>query len=194
MENSGGILKIAVLVLASGIFFVGCAKNDKNTEDNQKRGKQMESSLKSSGFENNGFIPVKYTGLGEDISPGLSWSGIPSGVESFALICDDPDAPGKTWVHWVIYNIPSSRESLLEGFHTAKEFPDGVRQGVNDFGKTGYGGPNPPAGKAHRYFFKLYALDIVLDLEAGTTKPELETAMAGHILGKAEIVGLFKRP
>ena len=150
----------------------------------------------SPAFENQGAIPKKFTCDGEDISPALAWSNIPEGTKSFALIVDDPDAPDPanprmTWVHWVMYNIPATVSSLAEGV-IDKDLPKGTLQGLNDWKKTGYGGPCPPIGK-HRYFHKLYALDIVLPDLKQPTKAKLEKVMEGHVLSKAELVGLYQR-
>lgn len=147
-------------------------------------------------FENQGAIPKKFTCDGEDISPALAWSNVPEGTKSFALIVDDPDAPDPasprmTWVHWVMYNIPATVSSLPEGV-VDKDLPKGTLQGLNDWKKTGYGGPCPPIGK-HRYFHKLYALDIVLPDLKQPTKAKLEKAMEGHVLSKVELVGLYQR-
>ena len=153
----------------------------------------MSFELKSTAFDNGRYIPKRFSGEGEDTSPPLEWTGVPSGVKSFALICDDPDAPAGVWVHWVVFNIPSDKTFLPESFPSDAELPDGTRQGVTDFGRTGYGGPMPPPGKAHRYFFKLYALDTVLDISSGIRKSELLSAMDGHILAECELVGLYER-
>ena len=136
---------------------------------------------------------MPYTCDGKDISPELAWSGAPDGTKSFALICDDPDAPVGTWVHWVVYNIPSHATGLPKGVPTIKELPDGTRQGINDFHRIGYGGPCPPRGPAHRYFFKLYALDTKLDLPPGATKEQVLEAMKGHVLGEAQLMGKYER-
>ena len=152
--------------------------------------------LTSPSFKNQKDIPKMFTCDGEDISPTLKWSGVPEGTMSFALIVDDPDAPDPanprmTWVHWVLYNIPATVGSLPEGVED-KDLPKGTLQGLNDWKKTGYGGPCPPIGK-HRYFHKLYALDIVLPDLGHPTKAKLEKAMEGHVLSKAELVGLYQR-
>ena len=147
----------------------------------------------SSAFTEGALIPVAHTGDGQDSSPPLAWSAGPAGTQSFALICDDPDAPAKTWVHWVLFNIPASQTSLPEGVPTQKELPEGARQGTNDFGKIGYGGPAPPKGKPHHYFFKLYALDITLNLPAGAKKDQLLDAMKGHILAEGQCMGRYGR-
>lgn len=156
-------------------------------------GMPMTLQLSSSAFKNGEFIPGKYTGKGPDVSPPLSWAGVPGGTKNFALICDDPDAPMGTWVHWVIYNIPAETISFEEDVPKGDVLSNGINQGKNDFGKFGYAGPMPPPGKAHRYFFKLYALDTVLDLPAGLTKKELLKKIEGHILAEAQLMGLYKR-
>jgi Raf kinase inhibitor-like YbhB/YbcL family protein len=151
--------------------------------------------LRSPAFPHNGAIPRQYTCEGADVSPPLQWQGIPSGTKSLALIVDDPDAPDpraprRTWVHWVLFNIPPSATALPEGVPSA-QLPRGTREGLNDWKRTGYGGPCPPIGR-HRYFFKLYALDTVLELDK-PTKAELETAMHGHILAEAVLIGTYQR-
>ena len=153
----------------------------------------MALELKSSAFEESGSIPAKYTCKGEDISPPLSWNGAPAGTRSFALICDDPDAPFMTWVHWVVYNIPLEENKLEEGLAKDKTLPNGAIQGITDFRRIGYGGPCPPPGGPHRYYFKLYALDAKVDLEPGATKKALLKAMEGHILEEVQLMGKFKR-
>lgn len=138
-------------------------------------------------------IPDIYTCKGKDISPSLSWTGIPAGTKSIALIMDDPDAPGETFVHWVLYNVPAQTQKLPEGMPHDKILSDGSMQGMTDFGQTGYGGPCPPPGKPHRYYFKVYALDSRIDLAPGASKKQLEGEIVGHILAKGEIVGIYKR-
>jgi len=161
-------------------------------------GKEVNPVMKLTcpSFESQKEIPKKYTCDGEDVSPPLSWSNVPEGTKSFVLIVDDPDAPDPanprmTWVHWVIYNLPATIASLPEGVQE-KDLPKGVLQGLNDWKKPGYGGPCPPIGK-HRYFHKLYALDSVLPDLKQPTKAKLEKAMEGHVLSKAELVGLYQR-
>ncbi len=153
----------------------------------------MTFALKSASFSYGGEIPWKHTCNGPDQSPALSWSDPPPKSASFSLIVDDPDAPGGTWVHWVLYDLPGSMRELPEGVAKVPDLPDGSHQGKNDFGKIGYGGPCPPRGSAHRYFFKLYALDAKLNLKAGATKAEVERAMKGHVLSQAELMGKFQR-
>lgn len=153
----------------------------------------MAFELKSTAFSAGGNIPRQFTCDGPDLSPGLSWSEPPAGTQSLSLIMDDPDAPVGTWVHWVLYDLPADTRHLPEGVAKDKELPNGARQGRNDFRKIGYGGPCPPAGPAHRYFFKLYALDAKTNLKSGATKAELERAMKGHILAQAELMGRYRR-
>lgn len=155
-------------------------------------GNAMALTLTSSAFTNKSAIPSKYTCDGNDTSPPLAWSNAPAGTKSFALISDDPDAPSGTWVHWVMWNIPSSATSLSEGIAKTAALSDGTKQGINDSRRPGYGGPCPPSG-THRYFFKLYALDTVLDLQPNTTKPQLESAINGHVLGQTELMGTYSR-
>jgi len=152
----------------------------------------MAFTLQSSAFQNGGSIPKKFTCEAADVSPELTWSGVPEKTQSFALIADDPDAPMGTWVHWVIYDLPPNAAKLSEAVPKQEQAASGT-QGKNDFGKIGYGGPCPPPGKPHRYFFKLYALDGKLNLKPGARKAEVEAAMKGHILGQAELRGKYGR-
>jgi Raf kinase inhibitor-like YbhB/YbcL family protein len=154
----------------------------------------MSPTLTSAAFAHQSAIPTKHTCEGADVSPPLTWIDLPPGTRSLALIVDDPDAPDPaapkmTWVHWVLYNLPPTRGSLAEG---ASALPPGTRQGLNDWQRTGYGGPCPPIGR-HRYFHKLYALDTVLPDLGRPTKTMLEKAMKGHILGQAELVGTYQK-
>lgn len=156
----------------------------------------MAFSLTSPAFEAGQLIPSVHTCEGNDISPALAWSDIPPKAQSLALIVDDPDAPDpaapqRTWVHWVLYNIPASASTLAEAARSG-EYPAGTRDGTNDWKRTGYGGPCPPIGK-HRYFFKLYALDTVLPDLGKPTKAALEKAMEGHVLAYAELIGLYQK-
>ena len=153
----------------------------------------MSIELTSTAFQAGATIPKQYTGDGADQSPPLHWSEPPSGTKSIALICDDPDAPRGTWVHWVLFNLPAQTRELEEGVPTTETLGNGAKQGKNDFGNIGYGGPAPPKGKPHRYFFKLYALDVTLDLPPGATKAQLEDAMKGHILAEGQLMGTYKR-
>jgi len=153
----------------------------------------MALELKSEVFREGDFIPKKFTGEGPDVSPPLFWDQAPEGTKSFALIVDDPDAPVGTWVHWALYNIPDAETKLPEGVLIGPEWEKGILQGRNDFGNFGYGGPLPPKGKPHRYFFRLYALDIMLNVPPGISKRELMKAMETHILGTSELMGMYQR-
>ena len=148
--------------------------------------------LTSSAFKEGQPLPRAYTCDGPDVSPALEWSGVPKSAKTLAIICDDPDAPSGDWVHWVLYNLPAENIGLVENMPTTENLKAGGFQGKNDFGKIGYGGPCPPSG-THHYFFRLYALDAELPLKAGATKAELEKAMAGHIVGQAQLMGTYRR-
>jgi Raf kinase inhibitor-like YbhB/YbcL family protein len=156
-------------------------------------GAAMAFKLESAGFKPGDSIPKKHTCDGDDVSPPLAWSDAPAGTKSFALVCDDPDAPAGTWVHWVLYDVPAGTQRLAEGIRPAPSLDDGSRQGTNDFRKIGYGGPCPPRGGPHRYFFRLYALDTVLGLAPGATKAAVLKASEGHTLGQAELMGRYAR-
>jgi Raf kinase inhibitor-like YbhB/YbcL family protein len=153
----------------------------------------MSFALKTTVFTDGGAIPKKYTCDGADVSPALNWHEAPTGTQSFALIADDPDAPVGTWTHWIIWNIPAKTSALPEGVPKVGDSGDGARQGKNDFKRIGYGGPCPPSGNPHRYFFKLYALDAKLDLKAGASRGELEPAINGHLLAHTELMGTYGR-
>ena len=148
--------------------------------------------LTSTIFGEGGMIPAQYTCNGPDISPPLNWEDVPEQTKSLALIADDPDAPVGTWVHWVLYNLPADTHELQEDLPKTKVLPNGAMQGTNDFRKIGYGGPCPPGG-THRYFFKLYALDELVDLNPGARKKDLLDAMKGHILAECQLMGKFSR-
>jgi len=154
----------------------------------------MAFTLTSAAFRDGAGIPVKYTCDGLDVSPPLSWSSAPTGTRGFALIVDDPDAPAGSWVHWVLYNLPAAVFELPENIAKVESLDlDGARQGRNDFRRPGYGGPCPPPGPAHRYFFKLYALAAPLTLKAGAQKRDVEAAMEGHVLATAQLMGTYGR-
>ena len=183
-------MKISSLIFSTIITI--CAFSSVYAEKEVKN-KMILTSLD---FIDLGDIPKKHTCDGEDISPALAWSDVPSNAKSLVLIVDDPDAPDPaapkmTWVHWVLYNIPPSTDSLAQGIK-AGQLPEGTLEGLNDWERTGYGGPCPPIGK-HRYFHKLYALDIVLPDLKKPTKATLEKAMEGHVISKAELIGLYQR-
>lgn len=153
----------------------------------------MAFRIESAAFEAKGKIPQKYACEGSDVSPPLVWKEVPPGTKSFALISDDPDAPSGTWVHWVIYDLPPDTQELQEAVPKTERLANGAKQGMTDFQKVGYGGPCPPSGKPHRYLFKLYALDTLLDLPPKATKSDLLMAMNGHVLAQAELVGIYQR-
>ncbi len=152
----------------------------------------MTIKITSSTFTEGSMIPNRYTCDAEDVSPDLAWTGVPEGTKSLALICDDPDAPMGTWVHWVLFNLPPDINELHAEIPPEKTLKNGARHGKNDFGRFGYGGPCPPSG-THRYFFKLYALDTRIKLESGITKAQLLEAMNGHILDEGQLMGKYKR-
>ena len=183
-------LAISVTVVAG----VSVSCQTKNTEKVAAgKGKEkMAFTITSTAFKHEGMIPIQYTCDGADISPQLAWSNVPESTKSFALICDDPDAPVGDWVHWVMFNIPSETRELKEKIANAAVLPNGARHGTNDFRKYGYGGPCPPGG-THRYYFKLYALDSMLVLKDKVTKKDLLEAMKGHILGQTELMGKYSR-
>jgi Raf kinase inhibitor-like YbhB/YbcL family protein len=148
--------------------------------------------LKSSVFVEGGMIPANYACDGKNISPPLHWEGVPQAAKSLALICDDPDAPAGTWVHWVVYDIAADVTDFAEAIPAIKILENGAKQGTNDFQKIGYGGPCPPGG-THHYAFKLYALDKKLNLEPGRSKAELLREMKEHIIAETKLTGLYKR-
>lgn len=167
---------------AAGIF-----PSPANTEQ------AMSFTLSSPSFPNGGAIDKKFTCDGADVSPQLTWTDPPANTKTFALLADDPDAPVGNWNHWAIWNLPGSLRSLPQGISKTPHSIDGSQQGMNDFHKPGYNGPCPPAGKPHRYYFKLFALDTKLSQNSEAGKPELERAMKGHILGQSEWMGTYKR-
>jgi Raf kinase inhibitor-like YbhB/YbcL family protein len=181
-KMGGSVRQIAIfLVLLLGIVF-SCSNAV------GKEGKKMaEFKLASPAFVNNGYVPAHYSCDGTDINPPLEIAGVPAGAKSLVLIVDDPDAPIGMWVHWVVWNIDPATREIAED-----SVPSGASQGKNDWKRNSYGGPCPPSG-VHRYFFKLYALDVKLNLGSGATKSELEKAMHGHALASAELIGLYKK-
>jgi len=152
----------------------------------------MEIKVTSTTFRDGGMIPRKCSHDAEEVSPALEWTGVPESTKTIALISDDPDAPMGTWVHWVLFNLPPTEKGLPEAVPPDMELKNGARQGRNDYHRIGYGGPCPPSG-THRYFFKVYALDAVLDLPAGATKAELLKAMEGHILAQGQLMGKYQK-
>jgi Raf kinase inhibitor-like YbhB/YbcL family protein len=159
----------------------------------QNGARTMTFKLSTAAFEHGGMIPKQFTCDGTDLSPALEWSGAPENTRSFSLLVDDPDAPTGTWVHWVLYDLPADAKQLAEGVPRDEQLSNGARQGRNDFRRIGYGGPCPPPGPAHRYFFKLYALDAQLNLKAGASKADVEKTMAGRILAQASLMGRYQR-
>ncbi|HLP89222.1 MAG TPA: YbhB/YbcL family Raf kinase inhibitor-like protein [Nostocaceae cyanobacterium] len=173
-----------------GFWLIGC--NSALTENNDLTPVVKSMKLVSSAFENNRLIPPKYTCDGADISPPLSWEDVPEQTQSLALIVDDPDAPIKIFVHWLVYDLPPTSRQLPEQISQEKTIKNGGVQGKNDFNKLGYGGPCPPSG-THRYIFQIYALDKKLNLPPGASKAQLIAAMDGHILAKGELIGRYQR-
>jgi Raf kinase inhibitor-like YbhB/YbcL family protein len=179
-------LCLTVIGIISGSL---CAKGP----DVKKGTKLMDTiKIESAAFKHQQPIPAQYTCDGADISPPLSWSNVPAGAKSLSLIVDDQDAPAKTWVHWVVYDLPPAIDSLEENLPKTDTLAGGGKQGKTDFNRVGWNGPCPPGG-THRYFFKVYALDITLNLPAGKTRAEIEKAMKGHILAKGELAGTYTR-
>lgn len=164
-----------------------------NAENHTTNGATMKLHLTTTAFAEGQPIPRRHAFDDQDLSPTLQWSGVPPAAKSLALICDDPDAPMGTWVHWVIYNLPPATTALAENTPQSRELPDGAKQGINDFHQIGYGGPCPPPGKPHRYCFKIYALDTLLGLKSGMTKKELLKAMEGHVRAEGQLMGTCQR-
>jgi Raf kinase inhibitor-like YbhB/YbcL family protein len=189
---------MAAAVVALLLMGTACAQSSVATCQGQVN-EEMEKmtycqlNVTSPAFKDSQRIPVKYTADGQDMSPPLKWTDIPEGVTEYALIVEDPDAPGGTFTHWVIYGIPGSYDHLDDGVPQVEELDNGAMQGPNSMGKIGYMGPSPPKGKPHRYIFTLYALDSKLGLPAGITKEELRKAMHGHIISEGKVTGLYGR-
>ena len=153
----------------------------------------MTIQLLSNAFSEGGLIPQQHSGDGANSSPALSWSSAPANTQSFALVVDDPDAPSGTFTHWVLFNIPVGASALPEGISRNHSVSGAGQQGMNDFHKTGYDGPMPPPGKPHRYYFKLYALDCILEVPSGCSSAQLYRAMQGHILATGQLMGIYRR-
>ena len=184
-------LLIFPAALAICMFSMACSGSDEESQPQEDT--TMTMQITSPAFADGQPVPAEYTCDGEDISPPLKWEGVPQSAKSLALICDDPDAPMGTWVHWVLYGLPLTVTELAEGVPTTDALSNGARQGINDFSRVGYGGPCPPAGGPHRYFFKLYALDTELSLKHRATKQDLVRAMKGHVLAQGQLVGTYRR-
>jgi Raf kinase inhibitor-like YbhB/YbcL family protein len=178
-----------VLLILAALSACGGTQPEPQTES----GTGVTLQLKSSAFQDQGTIPQRFTCDGEDVSPPLSWSEPPAGTQSLVLILDDPDAPGRTWDHWLLFNMPATLRSLPEGVPADGAVAGIGTHGTNSGNHLGYGGPCPPKGTTHRYFFKLYALDTTLDLKAGAGKGEIEKAMKGHVLAEAQLMGRYGR-
>src|SRR5260370_30896632 len=163
------------------------------TRSGQQEAQIMSLHVTTSAFPSEGTIPKKFTCDGPDVSPPLAWGGAPPGTQSFALILDDPDAPVGTWVHWVLYDLPANTKELAEGVPKQEKLANGARQGRNDFRKIGYGGPRPPPGKPPRCFFERYTLGTRLQIKQTSSQREAESAMKGHILAQAELMGRYGR-
>lgn len=190
------LLAGAALLLACGSARSGSPAGPGGASDRQSQqqgGRAMAFALSTTAFADGGAIPIRYTCDAADLSPALSWKDVPQGTRTLALIADDPDAPAGTWTHWILWNIPPQASILPEGVPPVETLDNGARQGRNDFRRLGYGGPCPPPGKPHRYFFKLYALNARLDLKPGAARGELEEAMKGHIVAQAVWIGTYKR-
>ena len=168
------------------LLAAGCSHDQPNTEN------VMKMQLTSTAFAEGQPIPDKYTGHGNDVSPPLQWSGAPASTKSFAVICGDPDAPGGSWTHWVIFNIPATATGLPENVAKDGSLPDGSKQGKNSFGNIGYNGPMPPPGQKHRYFFTVFALDTPLTLDVGASKEDVLAAMKGHGLASGSVMGTYQ--
>ncbi len=188
-----GISFTMVSVFVAILICMTSCQKSKEEEKIEKATPQAKIEITSPAFKQGEMIPEKYTADGEDVSLPLSWTKPPEGTKSLVLVCDDPDAPMGTWVHWVMYAIPPERDSLPEGIAKEAEVLDGIKQGKNDFHKFGYGGPSPPKGKPHRYYFRLYAVDIIPELEPGATKKDIMNAINGHILAQGELMGRYQR-
>ncbi len=194
------IILVLIIVVGAGIFWYASQKRSPEESSPESGFEALEGDevltgyveyknmkIQSLAFSNNQPIPPKYTCDGENVNPPLRFNDVPDVTESLVLIVDDPDAPAGTWVHWVVWNIPPAAHEILEN-----SVPEGAIEGITDFGKPGYGGPCPPSG-SHRYFFKLYALDTVLALSSSADVKDVELAMEGHILGEAQLIGLYQR-
>jgi len=185
-----------LMVVLVSLALIGCANRTppatQPSGTNSAKQDKSEIKLTSAAFKEGEPIPRAYTCDGVNISPPLEWSGVPKTAKTIAIVCDDPDAPAGTWVHWVLYNLPADNIGLVENLPAIETLRAGGFQGKNDFGKIGYGGPCPPSG-THRYFFKIYALDSELPLKAGATKAELMKAMEGHIVLQGQLIGTYRR-
>lgn len=181
-------MAFAAVLLLAGLLTTGCSQEPKSATGNV-----VKIHLASTAFADGQPIPVKFTGDGLDISPPLAWTNAPAGAKNFVLIVEDPDAPAGTWTHWLIYDLPPGTTALTEDQLKVPQLRTGAKQGLNDFKKTGYNGPAPPPGKAHRYYIKLYALDKITGLAPGASKTDLLKTMDGHVLGEGQLMGTYQR-
>jgi Raf kinase inhibitor-like YbhB/YbcL family protein len=191
------IKKICLSIIIICLMYSCQSKDDEKvqintTQEKKEKEVNMQFKLTSPAFKEEGMIPKKYTCDSENVSPPLIWGSVPEGTISLAIICDDPDAPMGTWVHWVLFNLPPETKELLENVSTTETLENGAKHGTNDFGDVGYGGPCPPGG-THRYFFKLYALDTMFNLKAGVNKGDLLNEMEGHIIFETQLMGKYSR-
>ncbi len=190
-KSNSGTLRLAMLIVLACLgtsLLAGCTSGDQSSVE-----PEMVLVVSSPSFEEGGQIPEEYTCDGKNISPLLNWSEPPAGTRSLALIMDDPDAPGGVFTHWVIFNLPAGSTQLVEAIPTDPELPGGARQGNNDLGHTGYGGPCPPPGSPHRYRFTLYAVNEVLELGAGASKSQVIQALEGHLLAQGQLTGTYPK-
>jgi len=197
LDQRSVAMRLGWLMAALALAVTACGNGEEMREPVEAELGEEETAvsleLMSTAIDEGAPIPVEFTCDGDNLSPPLNWTGVPPGTRSLALVVDDPDAPRGTWVHWVVYDIPRDVVDLPEALPDDRELPFGARHGTNDFKNLGYGGPCPPPGGPHRYFFKLYALDRALNLEPGSTKQELLSAMEGHILAEGQLMGSYQR-
>lgn len=183
---SAGLWGCSVLLMLTG---AGC----RSTETARPRASKGGIVVTSTAFQDGQRIPAKYTGDGNDVSPPLSWSGVPNGAKSLVVICDDPDAPLRTFLHWLLYDIPATEKGLPEGVPRSERLANGAAHGTNDFGRYGYIGPSPPPGPVHHYHFRVFALSKPTGLKPGASRTEVEAAMKGNILAQGELIGTYQR-
>lgn len=186
MSGLAGFAVAASLLLA-------CGSQSSAINNDIGKGAAMGFALHTTQWKAGENIPVQFTCDGDNVSPPLQWDGAPAGTQSYSLVVEDPDAPGGTFIHWVLYDLPAGAKELPKDVSKQENLADGARQGRNSFGHIGYGGPCPPPGPAHRYYFRLYALDQKPALDAGAKRADLERAMRGHILAQTEFMGRYQR-
>lgn len=193
VKNCAPLIALVLFCSCQSRVQTGPNQNKAPTNSPKVDEKMAQIRITSAAFQEGGMIPKQYTCEGANISPPLAWDSIPAGTKSLALICDDPDAPTKTWTHWLLFNLPAGAKELPEKVPPQEKLAGGGVQGMNDFRKIGYGGPCPPPGSPHRYYFKLYALDTDLALNAGATKEQLLKGMEGHIVAEGQLLGKYQR-